>query len=298
MIFQETGYPRMACFLIFLMFFRGCLFSSGKCGTIYKNKQEVGTTDPKKQLNSGWIFAVVFVVMGILIRFCLVGYSFSAWICFGIAGIILCYQLLNLWLKKNPKLPLLLRRILTVLVIFFSLAYGITAGVIWFASNGMPHQACDYVVVLGAGVNGTVPSLSLRNRLDAAYSYLTEFPESICVVSGCQGDGEDISEAQCMYNELVRMGIDSDRVWMEDQATNTRENLRYSLEIIRGRTGSQPEEIGIISSEYHLLRAGFFARELGIDSFGIPAETTWLSLRINYTLREVAAVWYYIILGG
>ena len=59
-----------------------------------------------------------------------------------------------------------------------------------------------------------------------------------------------------------------------------------------------PQKIGIISSEYHLLRAGLFARELGLTSFGIPAKTTWLSLRINYTLREVAAVWFYFILGG
>ena len=288
----------MACFLFFSYEVTVCLFSFQKCGTIDENKQEVGTIAQKKGPNRGWIFAAVFVILGVLIRFCLVGYSFSAWICFGIAGLIAIYQLLNLWIKKDPKPALRLRRILTVLVVLFSLAYGITAGVVWFASSGMPHQPCDYVVVLGAGVNGTVPSLSLRNRLDAAYSYLTEFPDAVCVVSGCQGDGEDISEAQCMYNELVRMGIDPNRVWMEDQATNTRENLRYSLDIIRERTGSQPAEIGIISSEYHLLRAGFFARELGIDSFGIPAETTWLSLRINYTLREVAAVWYYIILGG
>ena len=56
--------------------------------------------------------------------------------------------------------------------------------------------------------------------------------------------------------------------------------------------------IGIVSSEYHLYRAGLMARELGIDPIMIPAETTYLSLRVNYFLREIAAVWYYMIFGG
>ena len=247
---------------------------------------------------SGWITSMIFFLLGLLVRVCLVGYSFSAYLLWGCAALAAGYQLLNLLMRRYPGLALWLRRILTLLVVLFTVAYLLTGGLIWLVSSGMPHKPCDYVVVLGAGVNGTVPSLSLQNRLDAAYTYLVEFPEAVCVVSGCQGDGEDISEARCMYNELVKMGIAPERVWMEDQATNTRENLLYSLEIIEDRTGSKPQKIGIISSEYHLLRAGLFARELGITSFGIPAKTTWLSLRINYTLREVAAVWFYFILGG
>ena len=85
---------------------------------------------------------------------------------------------------------------------------------------------------------------------------------------------------------------------MEDQAVNTRENIRFSLDIIEEKTGARPETIGLVSSEYHLYRAGLFAREENVTSYGIPARTSWVSLRINYFLREIAAVWYYIILGG
>ena len=198
--------------------------------------------EKKKSVLSGWIAAIVLFALGLLVRICLVGYSFTAFLLWGCAVLAVCYQLLNLLMRQRPGLALWLRRILTVCVVLFTLAYLLTAGVVWIASVGAPHNPCDYVVVLGAGVNGTVPSLSLQNRLDAAYAYLTEFPDAICVVSGCQGDGEDISEAQCMYNELVKMGIDPDRIWMEDQAANTRENLRFSLEIIEERTGSRPEK--------------------------------------------------------
>ena len=114
---------------------------------------------------------------------------------------------------------------------------------------GNPGQDCRYVIVLGAGVNGSVPSLSLRERIDAAYEYLVAYPQAICIVSGGQGNNEDISEAECMFRELTAMGIEADRVWMEDKATSTRENLRFSLALIEQRTGSRPESVGLISSE-------------------------------------------------
>ena len=144
----------------------------------------------------------------------------------------------------------------------------------------------------------TKPSLSLQERLDAAYQYLVTYPDAVCVVSGGQGNGEDITEAQCMYNELTARGIEADRVWMEHRATNTRENVRYSLDIIEERTGIRPTEIGLISSEYHLYRAGLLAHEENVTAYTIPAKTTWLALRNNYFLREIVAVWYYTLLGG
>ena len=153
-------------------------------------------------------------------------------------------------------------------------------------------------MVLGAGVNGTVPSLSLRERINAAYDYLTAHPDSVAVVSGGKGNGEDITEALCMYNELTKMGIDGSRVWMEDQATSTFENLKFSMALIEAQTGSRPASVGIVSSEYHLFRAGLFADAQNVESLGIPATTTWPHLRVNYFIREIIAVWHYIVFGG
>lgn len=246
----------------------------------------------------GWVFAGIFLLLGLCICLFLPGYDFSGLICIGIGLVILCYLLLPLLAKKKPNLARILLILLSLCLGIGIIAAIITGVIIWRASLGQPEMECGYVILLGAGVDGTRPSMSLRDRLNGAYDYLTAHPDAICVVSGGQGGGEDISEAQCMYNELTAMGIDPERIWMEDQATNTRENLRYSLDLIESRTGVRPTEIGIISSEYHLYRAGLFAQEQNVTARGIPAKTSWISLRINYFLREIVAVWYYCILGG
>ena len=69
------------------------------------------------------------------------------------------------------------------------------------------------------------------------------------------------------------------------------------MDVLEAHLGFRPQKIGIVSSEYHLFRAGLFARELDLDSFGIPSKTTWFALRTNYSLREIVAVWKYLLLG-
>ena len=58
-------------------------------------------------------------------------------------------------------------------------------------------------IVLGAKVRSDGPSVSLQDRIDAAYDYMRLHPEVICIVSGGQGKDEPISEAQCMFDRLV-----------------------------------------------------------------------------------------------
>lgn len=176
----------------------------------------------------------------------------------------------------------------------FVLAF-ITGIFIGRAEKGTPDASCNYLIVLGAGVNGTTPSLSLQERIDAAYTYLTDHPEVICVVSGGQGNNEDITEAQCMFNELTKMGISPDRIWQEDKADSTWKNIVYSLDVIEAKTGTRPKSAGIVSSEYHLFRAGLYAREAGITPVCIPAKTSWGHLHLNYFLREIFGVWAYFI---
>jgi uncharacterized SAM-binding protein YcdF (DUF218 family) len=107
-----------------------------------------------------------------------------------------------------------------------------------------------------------------------------------------------MSEAQCIYDHLIQRGIEPERVWIEDKATSTWENLNFSLNIIEEKTGIRPEKIGIISSEYHLYRASLLADACEVESVGIPATTRVISQRINHYMREVAGVWHYLILGG
>lgn len=245
-----------------------------------------------------WLPCCLFAVLGLIILLAAPAYEFSGLIFLGIAGVILLYRLLALNALRHKKTVRVLRILLTVCLGLGLGAAVITGFIIAMASFGDPETECQYIVVLGAGVDGMTPSLSLQSRLDAAYAYLTAHPNTVCIVSGGQGNGEDISEAQCMYNDLTVRGISPNRVWMEDQASNTRENLRFSLDLIESRTGTRPGELGLVSSEYHLYRAGLFAREQGITASGIPAKTSRVHLFVNYFLREIAAVWYYTVFGG
>ena len=246
----------------------------------------------------GWIVIVIFSLLALFLNFCMVGYSFSVLVCLCIIGIILVYKGLRQLGNKYPRDARTLKRIFTCILCIGLLVVGSTEAIIIRASLGDPKEHCDYMVVLGAGVHGDQPSLSLQNRIDAAYEYLTEHPDVVAVLSGGQGDGENITEAQCMFDHLAAMGIEKDRLWMEDKASSTWENLNFSLDTIEEKTGQRPEKLGVLSSEYHLFRASLFADACGVEFVGVPAKTTKLSLRINYFMREVAGVWHYILLGG
>ena len=246
----------------------------------------------------GWIGIVFFSALALFLLYGMVGYSFSALVCMCIVGIILLYKGLRLLSRKYSTDAQILKRVFTLILCIGLIVVGITEAIIIKASFGDPLQHCGYMVVLGAGVRGNVPSLSLRNRIDAAFDYLTAHPDVTAILSGGQGEGENITEAQCMFDHLTAMGIPESRLMMEEKATSTWENLNFSLDMIEAQTGSRPEKLGVLSSEYHLFRASLFADACDVEFVGIPAKTTKLSLRINYFMREVAGVWHYLLLGG
>lgn len=244
-----------------------------------------------------WCAEAGLVAMGLFWKFALVGYSFLALVSFFLAALLGCYGLLSLLIKRHGKPFRIVRTILNCCVCLGLAMVAVTEGFIIHASFGQPDESCQYLVVLGCMVREDGPSVSLQNRIDAAYSYLTEHPEVVAVVSGGQGENEPIAEAQCIYDQLVAMGIDPDRVWIEGKSASTWENLHFSLALIEEKTGSRPETIGLLSSEYHLFRASLQAKDLGVDTVGIPARTTLASQALNHFLREVAGVWHYLLLG-
>lgn len=194
-------------------------------------------------------------------------------------------------MRKHPVLLILLVILCVILLAF------IITGIVIMAARRTGTGDFQYLLVLGTAVNGTEPSSMLADRIQAAYEYLSAHPDVICVVSGYQsGDGE-ISEAQCMYNELTKLGIDPERVWMEDQASSTVENFEFSLALIEEKTGSRPETLGVLSSEFHLLRATMFAKEQKVSAVTIPAKTSDFGTFVSYFLREIVLVWYYATIG-
>lgn len=144
------------------------------------------------------------------------------------------------------------------------------------AGNRPGPEDCT-VVVLGCQVSASgEPTVMLRDRIDAAYDYLTAHPESRCVASGGQNDNEPISEAACIRNTLAARGIDPDRILLEDRSRSTEENLRFTAEIIR-QQGLNPR-VAIASDNFHQLRASVWARRCGLEaeSLAAPAGGPWV----------------------
>ena len=170
----------------------------------------------------------------------------------------------------------------------------VASGLIW-ASFHNPPDCETTVVVLGCKVNPDGPSLMLSQRIDAAYEFLVQKPDTVCIVSGGKGHDEPISEARCMYDELVKRGIQKERIYIENSSMSTEENLRYSLEIIEKENLCR--EITIITNNFHQKRATMHGQKLGIKCHNISADTP-LFLFPTYFLREVGGVVLQMITGN
>ncbi len=239
-----------------------------------------------------YVSSACFFLTGILTYFTIPGFRFFGIFLCGIGGILLCFALLNSLIPVVPGLVRFLRRLIS-LCLCLALIAAIPTG-IWIGTRcgGAKEPESPYVIVLGAGVNGSVPSSSLRERLEATKTYLETYPNAIAVLSGGQGSNENLSEALCMYRWLTEKGIAPTRLRMEDKATSTEENIKFSLDLIEAETGTRPTQAVVISSEYHLARASLLAKNEGLSMLGYPAETYDKLYFCNMFLREIFATWY------
>jgi len=143
------------------------------------------------------------------------------------------------------------------------------------------------IIVLGCRVKGDTPSLALVKRVDAAYDYLIKNKSCIAILSGGQGRDENISEAECMKQMLIKKGICADRLLCEDKSVNTDENIRFSLEIMEKL--AIKKEAAIATSEYHQKRADMICKRYGIHAIPVSAKTK-LTLLPTFLIREIFAV--------
>ncbi|MCI8397975.1 MAG: YdcF family protein [Oscillibacter sp.] len=148
----------------------------------------------------------------------------------------------------------------------------------------------DAVIVLGAGVNGETPSAALWSRIQAAAAYLEGHPGIPVVLSGGQGPGEDISEAEAMRRALSSAS-ESNQLLLEDQSRNTAENFRNSKALLEENgVDTETAMIAVVTNDFHCFRAHMIAQKNGLQTIDIPAELPWWWLTANYYAREAFAV--------
>lgn len=200
-----------------------------------------------------------------------------------IAVTLLWRRIAGLWKKTAGR----------VFLIIFGVIAAAGLGICVFFSVNMAVYAerdcdsADCVIVLGCQVLGETPTDMLCDRLDAALELLEENPEALCVVSGGQGNLEDISEAEAMRRYLNAHGIADERIITEDRSTTTDENIRFTAELL-SEIGIS-DNITIVTNEFHQYRADIFARRAGL-TVGHHSARTSPRLLLNQWVREWGAL--------
>lgn len=243
----------------------------------------------KLSMLPGWaIAAIVLALLGVFFRLFMRGYDYIAY----------TFIFFALFILFEHFAPAALRRAGAVLVCLGLMYF--CAVEIPIVSSAFGDKSCEkkYVIVLGAAVHGDTPSLALTHRLQGAQEYLEANPESIAIVSGGKGSGENITEAECMRTWLIENGIAPERVIEEPKAVSTMENLRFSFEIIRSLGGEPNGNTAIISSGYHLYRAKTMAKMLGVEAAGVAGHLGYPVYTLSCFIREAFGVTHLWVFGN
>ena len=174
--------------------------------------------------------------------------------------------------------------VLTLLVLFCLVATKLHA---------VPQKNCPTLIVLGCQVRGQTPSLLLSYRIQAAADYLAANPSAVAVLSGGRGDGEDISEAECMLRSLTAKGIDPGRLYLEDRSSSTQENLSFSKALMEREGLGGP--VVVVSNDFHIYRALRMAEDIGLEAQGLAAKSKYRFSTPTYMLREALALVAYTL---
>ena len=240
----------------------------------------------------GILCILYYLAMGFAVRF---GQSLLwLWPLMG-AVCIFHWSVVNRSIKTGRPVPLpkWVRSVCLILIAAALLLFTAVQIVIASAAAEKPPQDLDCIIVLGAKVNGTEPSGALSQRIQAANRYLSDNPDTLCIATGGQGEDEGISEAECIRRGLVSLGIPDYRIIMEDAATDTTSNFINSFRLLPD--GS--EEIGVVTNDFHMLRALWTARELSdLSFFAVSARSTPWGY-VHYCLREFCAIAVGIVTG-
>lgn len=153
--------------------------------------------------------------------------------------------------------------------------------------RGQPPVAA--LIVLGGGVHRGQPTATLQARVDRAAEWAHAVPNAAVIVSGGLDRNEHLTEAEVMARELVQQGIPRQRIWLEPRSTSTAENLVFSTPILLAQGLSVQQPIGLVSSDFHVMRAQLIAKRQGYAHPLVLGSPTPVSVRYYAWLREYFA---------
>ncbi|MGH4140197.1 YdcF family protein [Clostridium sp.] len=155
-------------------------------------------------------------------------------------------------------------------------------------------EKSDYLMILGAGLRGEVPSTALYQRLYASLEYIEINPSVKIVVSGGKGSGESITEAEAMKRFLVNHGVAGAQIIKEEKSTDTLENMKFTAEVLKKLDKSKNIEITIVTNNFHMFRAKFLAQRQGLKVYGYPAPLHPMLIPTCFVREYLAVINSYI----
>ncbi|SFO02646.1 Uncharacterized SAM-binding protein YcdF, DUF218 family [Pseudobutyrivibrio sp. UC1225] len=211
-------------------------------------------------------------------------FSFIIWIFVSIFfGFLWFMEKKKLW----GKVPTIIRKIFRGLVALGLAVFIICQGCILTQFFSKGDDGADYIIVLGAQMRDWGPSVVYKYRLDAAVEYLNNNPDTIVIVTGGQGANEFISEGEGGKAYLMEQGISEDRVLVEKESLDTKQNITNAFVMIED---DENTKIGIVTNNFHLFRGILLAkRYTDADITGIAAFTEYQFLP-NNMVRETFGI--------
>ena len=143
----------------------------------------------------------------------------------------------------------------------------------------------DCVLVLGAGVRGNSPTPMLEERLNKGIEIYNTGSTNRLLMSGDHGR-TDYDEVNVMKNFAINEGVVAEEVFMDHAGFSTYESMYRAKDIFKAK------KIVIVTQKYHLYRAIYDARKLGLDAYGVAADGQYnysASVRAYNNTREALA---------
>lgn len=171
------------------------------------------------------------------------------------------------------------------LALVFSLnAYVVTSvdGRIISAEIAAGFDDFDCIIVLGAGVRNGSPSPMLQDRIDCGVALYLDGIAPKIIMSGDHGR-KDYDEVNVMKAEAIEAGVPSEDVFMDHAGFSTYESIYRAKEIFGAK------KVLIVTQKYHLFRALYIARELGVEAYGVSADVRSYRGAVYREVREVLA---------
>lgn len=244
------------------------------------------------------VFYILLIIFGVLgIAASIVSVLISTGIGWGTifpgaTGIVLItYALIHI-LHPGNIIKIEPLRIAVIAVVLFGILtfVGVETTILVYQYSCSPAKGANFVIVPGCGVfpDGRL-TLTLKDRLDTAFGYITEHKNMVCIVSGGKGKNEPCPEAQAMKEYLVSKGIPAARIIEEPNSEDTLANMANSSALIDKLYPGKEKSAVIVTSGFHIFRSMFLAKNNGIEASALSAPSPWY-LAINNYMREYIGV--------